>query len=61
MYDVTTGEDGVIYAKNRTLITITAEDALANKMDVEQLQNAVAKSLRSSIFTLAYHIWEGRN
>jgi predicted Zn-dependent protease len=54
-------EDGVIYAKNRTLFTISPEDAAANKMDIEQLQNAVAKSIRSSIFTLAYHIWEGRN
>ncbi len=61
MYEVTTGEEGVIYAKNRTLITITPEDALANKMELEQLQNAVAKSIRSSIFSLAYHIWEGRN
>ena len=61
MYDVTTGEDGVIYAKNRMLVTITAEDAKANSMDIEQLQNSLAKSIRSSIFTLAYHIWEGRN
>lgn len=61
MYDVTTGDDGVIYAKNRLLITITPDDAKANAMDLEQLQNAVAKAIRSSIFSLAYHIWEGRN
>jgi hypothetical protein len=61
MYDVTTGEDGVIYAKNRLLITITPEDAKANATDVEQLQNTVAKAIRSSLFSLAYRIWEGRN
>jgi hypothetical protein len=61
MYDVTTGEDGVIYAKNSVLVTVTPDDAKANSMDVEQLQNAVAKSIRSSLFTLAYRIWEGRN
>ena len=61
MYDVTTGEDGVIYAKNRVLVTITPEDAKANSMELEQLQNAVAKSIRSSLFSLAYRIWEGRN
>ncbi len=61
MYEVTTGEEGVIYAKNRTLITLTADDAKANNMDLETLQNSVAKSIRSSIFTLAYHIWEGSN
>lgn len=61
MYEVTTGDDGVIYAKNRALITVTPEDAKANAMELEQLQNAVAKAIRSSIFTLAYHIWEGRN
>jgi len=32
-----------------------------NNMEVEQLQNSVAKAIRSSIFSLAYHIWEGRN
>ena len=61
MYDVTTGEDGVIFAKNRLLITLTPEDLKANSMDMEQLQNTAAKSLRSCIFSLAYHIWEGRN
>lgn len=61
MYEVTTGTDGNIYAKNRTLITLTEDDARANNMDMEQLQNSVAKSIRSSIFSLAYHIWEGRN
>ena len=61
MYDVTTGEEGVIYAKNRVLVTITPEDAKANSMELEQLQNAVAKSIRSSLFSLAYRIWEGRN
>jgi beta-barrel assembly-enhancing protease len=61
MYEVTTGDDGVIYAKNRTLLTLTLEDAKANGMEMEQLQNAAAKAIRSSIFSLAYHIWEGRN
>lgn len=61
MYEVTTGEEGAIYAKNRTLISLTANDAKANNTDLEGLQNSVAKSIRSSIFTLAYHIWEGRN
>lgn len=61
MYEVTTGDDGVIYAKNRTLITLTDADAKANNLDLEGLQNSVAKAIRSSIFSLAYHIWEGRN
>ncbi|MEI7984009.1 MAG: M48 family metalloprotease [Armatimonadota bacterium] len=61
MYEVTTGDEGVIYAKNRALVTVTPEDAKANGMDIEQLQNAAAKAIRSSIFSLAYHIWEGRN
>ena len=61
MYDVQTGEDGVIYAKNRILLSVTEDDAKLNGMDLEKLQNAVVKSVRSSIFSLAYHIWEGRN
>lgn len=61
MYEITTGDDGVIYAKNRTLITVSDGDAKANNMDMEKLQNSVAKAIRSSIFSLAYHIWEGRN
>jgi predicted Zn-dependent protease len=61
MYEVTTGDEGVIYAKNRALVTVTPEDAKANGMEIEQLQNAAAKAIRSSIFSLAYHIWEGRN
>ena len=61
MYEVTTGDEGVIFAKNQTLITMTPADAKANNMELEQLQNSVAKAIRSSIFSLAYHIWEGRN
>ncbi|MBS1726248.1 MAG: M48 family metalloprotease [Armatimonadetes bacterium] len=61
MVDVTTGDDGVIYAKNRELLVVSDADAKANNMTVDDLQNSVAKGVRSSIFTLAYHIWEGRN
>ena len=61
MYEVTPGEDGVIFSKYGVLLSVTADDAKANGMEIDQLQNAVIKSIRSSIFTLAYHIWEGRN
>lgn len=60
MFEVTTGDNGVIFGKNRTLITLLDTDATANGTTLEKLQNDVAKSLRSSIFSLAYHIWDSR-
>lgn len=60
MYEVTAGQDGAIFAKNRTLITLTSADADANSMTLTALQEHAAKRIRASLFTLAYHIWEGR-
>jgi beta-barrel assembly-enhancing protease len=60
MFEVTTGENGIIFGKNRTLIKLSEADAAANSMNLEKLQTDVAKALRSSIFSLAYHIWDSR-
>ncbi|HLO97282.1 MAG TPA: M48 family metalloprotease [Fimbriimonas sp.] len=60
MYEVTAGQDGAVYAKNRTLISLTTADAAANSMTLPDLQEHAAKRIRASLFSLAYHIWEGR-
>lgn len=60
MFEVTTGENGVIFGKNRTLIRLNDADAAANGTNLEKLQNDVSKMLRTSIFSLAYHIWDSR-
>jgi beta-barrel assembly-enhancing protease len=60
MFEVTLGDSGEIFGKNKLLMRLTEDDAKANGVNLEKLQNDVSKQLRSAIFTLAYHIWEGR-
>lgn len=60
MFEVTVGEQGEIFGKNRMLIRLTEADAAANDMTLAKLQESVANGVRSSIFNLAYHIWESR-
>ena len=60
LFEVTTGENGVIFGRSKTLITLTEQDAAANNVSLEKLQNDASKAIRSSIFKLAYHIWYSR-
>ena len=60
LFEVTTGENGVIFGRSKTLITLTEQDAAANNVSLEKLQNDASKAIRSSIFNLAYHIWDSR-
>jgi beta-barrel assembly-enhancing protease len=60
MYQVQVGDNGVIYGKNRVIVRLTEEDAIANGTSLEALQNDVTKHIRACIFQLAYHLWEGR-
>jgi beta-barrel assembly-enhancing protease len=60
MFEVTLGGEGEIFGKNRLLFKLHESDAQVNGVALDKLQTDVSKQIRSAIFTLAYHIWEGR-
>lgn len=60
LYEITLGDGGEVFGKSRLLVRFDEDDAEVNAMTIEALQNQASKALRSSAFSIAYHIWEGR-
>ncbi len=56
MVEVTSGDKAVMF-KQQTLLEIHSEDAKAVKLSVEDLTQQAAKSIKGSLFSLAYRVW----
>jgi hypothetical protein len=60
MFEVKVGPDGHIYGRDQLLILLTERDAEANGTTLAKLQEITQRNIRACIFSLAWHIWEGR-
>ena len=60
MYEITIGDQGEVFGRNRLLVRFDEDDAEVNATTVQKMQEDASKALRSCAFSLAYHIWEGR-
>jgi predicted Zn-dependent protease len=58
LYDVSAGTAGAIKGRTETLLTITDQDAAAQKKDLKAIQTETLGNLRSAVFNLAYKVWE---
>lgn len=56
MIEVGTGPGTVTY-KQKVLLSISPEDAQAQKLSVQGLTDQVAKNIKGSLFSLAYRVW----
>jgi beta-barrel assembly-enhancing protease len=60
MYEITIGDQGEVFGRNKLLVRFDEDDATVNASTVQKMQEDASKALRSCAFSLAYHIWEGR-
>lgn len=60
MYEITVGDQGEVFGRNKLLVRFDDEDAAVNATTIQKMQEDASKALRSCAFSLAYHIWEGR-
>lgn len=58
IFSLQVATDGTITGRQRPLIEITEQDAQAAKVPVQQLREATLKNVRSSLFNLAFRIWD---
>ncbi|RYG35128.1 hypothetical protein EON81_13625 [bacterium] len=58
LFSLQVGTDGVIKGRNRPLLELNAEDAKAAKMPITELRESTLKNVRSSLFNLAFRIWD---
>lgn len=56
MIEVSAGRGAVLF-NNKTLLTIDESDAAAQKLSVQELTDQTAKSIKGSLFSLAYRVW----
>lgn len=60
MYEITIGDQGEVFGRNKLLVRFDEDDAEVNAATIQKMQEDASKALRSCAFSLAYHIWEGR-
>ncbi|CAN5605009.1 M48 family metalloprotease [soil metagenome] len=58
LFSLQIAPDGTIIGRNRALIELTPEDAQAAKVPLDQLRETTLKNVRSSLFNLAFRIWD---
>lgn len=56
MIEVSAGSGSVLY-NNKTLLVIDQADAASQKVSVQELADQTAKSIKGSLFSLAYRVW----
>lgn len=56
MLDVTSGSGAVLF-KQKVLLEIEKDDAAAQKLSVQELTDQATKSIKGSLFSLAYRVW----
>ena len=56
MIEVSAGKGAVLF-NNKTLLVIDESDAAAQKISVQELTDQTAKSIKGSLFSLAYRVW----
>jgi predicted Zn-dependent protease len=60
MYEVQAADDGSILGRRQELLSLTAEDALAAKSSLDDLQKTTLGRIRSALFKIGYRVWDVR-
>lgn len=56
MIEVSSGSGAVLF-NNKTLLVIAQSDAAAQKLSVQELADQTTKSIKGTLFSLAYRVW----
>ncbi len=56
MIEVSAGKGTVLY-KNKPLLAIEQDDAASQKISVQELADQTTKTIKGSLFSLAYRVW----
>jgi beta-barrel assembly-enhancing protease len=60
LYDIGSGESGIVLGRRQPVIELKAEDAAAKNMSLKALQSEVVRNMRTALYGLAYRVWDAR-
>lgn len=58
LYEISSGDDGLILLRRQPLLRLTKDDALAAKQDLPTLKAQTIRNMQASLFSLGFKIWD---